>query len=85
MVGVWSKIVEVGPGLLQIQCCSSHKSSQVKSTRVASQVKSLLFFSSQVKSFFPSSHLKSVWCSVFPFCKVTKIFCQLRGHLNDRT
>ena len=67
--------------------CSSHQSSQVKSTRVTSQVKSLLFFfkSSQVKSFFPSSHLKSVWCSVFPFCKVTKIFRQLRGHLNDRT
>ena len=74
--------------------CSSHKSSQVKSTWVASQVKSLLIFSSQVKShncssqvkpFFPSSHLNSVWCSVFPFCKVTKIFRQLRGHLNDRT
>ena len=30
--------------------CSSHKSSQVKSNRVTSQVKSLLYFSSQVKS-----------------------------------
>ena len=59
--------------------CSSHKSSQVKSKVLESRVKSspLVFCSSsqvkscngsrQVKSFFPSSHLKSVWCSVFPF------------------
>ena len=67
---------------------------QVTLARVASQVRSNVLESShcyffQVKSSqvisFPSSDLKSVWCSAFPFCKVTTIFRQLRGHLNDRT
>ena len=46
---------EVAPGSV----VTSHKSSQVKNTRVASQVKSLLFFSSQVKSHNCSSQFKS--------------------------
>ena len=54
--------------LSQVIAIFFFKSSQVKSHNCSSQVKS-----SQVKSFFPSSHLKSVWYSVFPFCKVTKI------------
>ena len=32
-----------------------------------------MFKSSHVKSCFPSSQLKSVWCSVFPFHKLTKL------------